>query len=76
MTYKTIHCCDRCGKKLGWTNEFPVKRHKRVFWTAVFGSRFHTLSGRDNVTEEFDLCYDCESELIRFLNGGEVKGDD
>ena len=75
MTYKTIRNCDRCGKELGYRNDFPVQRHKRVYWTAVVGSRFHSFDGSNHTTQEFDLCYDCENELIRFLNGCELRGD-
>lgn len=75
MAYKTIHNCDRCGKELGYQNEFPVQRHKRVFWTATVGSRFYSFDGLNSMTKEFDLCLDCENKLIRFLNGEELRGD-
>ena len=68
--------CDRCGKKLDYRNHFPVRRYKHVYWTAVVGSRLHSLNGSNHMTQEFDLCYGCENELIRFLNGCELKSED
>lgn len=76
MTYEIRHNCDRCGKKLGYSNEFPVKRHKRIYWTAQTGSKFFSLSGSNHITKEFDLCFDCENKLIQFLNGTELAGEE